>query len=181
MKQILAMVGSNNKDSVNKKLVKYVAGFFEDAEIKMQNWEFFDAPVYDYQAEKKLGIPVDIQVLKNNLDEHQAVILAVTEHNLTVSSFLKNIIDWLSRADDQFLEGKKILLMSTSEDESGSINALEYMKKVLPTFGAEVVESFSLPKFSTNYDEEANTLKDEVMLLGLMGVISNFRRAIEDL
>src|SRR5699024_6154374 len=109
------------------------------------------------------------------LDEYNAIILAVTEHNLTVSSFLKNIIDWLSRMDDQILAGKKILLMSTSEDESGSKNALAYMENVLPTFGAKVVESFSLPKFSANYDEEANTLKNEVMLLGLMGVISNFK------
>ncbi|HLS29632.1 MAG TPA: NAD(P)H-dependent oxidoreductase [Flavobacteriaceae bacterium] len=181
MTQILAMVGSNNKDSVNKKLVNYVAEFFENSEIKIQNWEFFDAPVYSYQLEKERGIPVDIQMLKNTLDEHGAIILAVTEHNLTVSSFLKNIIDWLSRTDEQFLKGKKILLMSTSEDESGSMNALAYMKNVLPTFGAEVVESFSLPKFSQNYDEEANTLKDEVMLLGLMGVVSNFRGAIDDL
>lgn len=180
MKEILAMVGSNNKDSVNKKLVNYISGFFENSEIKMQNWDYFDVPVYSYEFEKDRGFPIDIRVLKNTLDEHNSIILAVTEHNLTISSFLKNIIDWLSRMDNEFLEGKKILLMSTSEDESGSINALEYMKKVLPTFGAEVVESFSLPKFTASFDENANTLRDEVMLLGLMGVISNFKGAISD-
>src|SRR5690625_2240779 len=178
MKKILAVVGTNNKKSVNKKLVKYVSGLLKDVEIKLQDWTHFDAPIYSIDWEKERGIPVDIQILQNTLAEYEGIIIAVTEHNLTVSSFLKNIIDWLSRADDQFLKDKKILLMSTSDDEKGSANALEYMKKITPVFGVKVVESFSLPLFSENFDEEKNTLKDEVMLLGLMDVLTNYQQKL---
>jgi|SRR5699024_1451655 len=180
MKKILAVVGTNNKNSVNKKLVKYVSGLLEDVEIKLQDWTHFDAPIYSIDWEKERGIPVDVQILQNTLAEYEGVIIAVTEHNLTISTFLKNIIDWLSRADNQFLKNKKILLMSTSDDEKGSINALKYMREITPVFGAEVVESFSLPLFSKNFDEEKNTLNDEVMLLGLMEVLTNFQRNFQD-
>lgn len=178
--KILAIVGTNNPDSVNKKLIKYVSGNFKNTEIKLQNWEFFDAPVYSLHFEKERGFPVDIQVLNNTLKEYNALIIAVTEHNLTISAFLKNIIDWMSRLNPTFLKNKKILLMSTSDDEKGAANALAYMNKVLPTFGADVVESFSLAQFSERFDEENNTLRDEVMLLGLLDVINNFKHQLEE-
>lgn len=178
MNKILAVVGTNNPNSVNKKLIKYVSSHFQNAEVKLQNWEFFEAPIYSLHFEKERGFPVDIQVFNNTLKEYNALIIAVTEHNLTISAFLKNILDWMSQLNPQFLKGKKILLMSTSDDDKGSSDALAYMNKVLPTFGADVVESFSLAKFSENFDEENNALKDEVMLLGLIDVINNFKHHI---
>lgn len=180
MNKILALVGTNNPQSVNKKLIKYVSGHFQNTEVKLQNWEFFDAPIYSLHFEKERGFPVDIQVLNNTLKDYDALIIAVTEHNLTISAFLKNIIDWMSQLNPKFLQGKKVLLMSTSDDDKGAANALAYMNKILPVFGADVVESFSLAQFSERFDEENNTLKDEVMLLGLLDVINNFKHHIEE-
>jgi|SRR5690625_76113 len=179
MEKILAIVGSTNPNSVNKKLVNYITGFFEDSDVKLQDWTHFDVPVYTYELEKERGFPVDIRIFKNTLDQYEALILAVTEHNMSIPGFLKNIFDWLSQMDSKFLNGKKVLLMSTSEDEKGSIHALEYMKKLLPSFGAEVIESFSLPYFSKNYDEQENTLKDQILLLGLKEVLTHFEQRIK--
>ena len=117
--------------------------------------------------------------LKQEISEADALIISVNEHNGSWSAFFKNIIDWLSRLDRNFLEGKKILLMSTSPGKRGGLSALEYAKSVLPRFGAEIVESFSFPSFYENFSEETNSINDETLLLGLNEVLSTFAHQIK--
>src|SRR5690606_1728932 len=95
-----------------------------------------------------------------------ALVISVNEHNGMVSAYFKNTIDWLSRLDRKFLEGKKVLLMSTSNGKRGAASALEYTKNILPRFGATVDESFSIPFYSENFSEETNSISNEVLLLG---------------
>lgn len=180
MKKILALAGSNNRNSINHKLVSYVASRFEDHEVKLLKLIDYDIPIYSIDSENERGIPVDIKILKNIINEHDALIISVNEHNHSISGFFKNIIDWLSRLDLKFLEHKKVLLMSTSNGKNGASHALENMKTVLPLFGAEILESFSFSSFSRNFDEENNKISDEVALLGLNEVISNFERQLEN-
>lgn len=179
MKKILALAGSNSSDSINHKLVRYVASRFEGQEVKLLPMTDYDIPIYGINLEKERGIPVDIKILRNIIDEHDAFIISVNEHNHSISSFFKNIIDWLSRLDRKFLDGKKVLLMSTSESEKGGADALDYMKEILPIFGAELVASFSFGSFSQNFDVEENKITDDVSLLGLHDMISNFEHQLE--
>lgn len=180
MKTVLALSGSNSKNSINKRLVQFVADQLTTVEVKFQDWINFEVPIYGIDLEEKRGIPADIRVFKNILDEYEVILLSVNEHNLSVSSFFKNILDWTSRLDQNFLKDKKIFLMSTSESEEGASEALDYMAKVIPTFGGEVVESFSLNSFSQNFDIEKQELTDDIMKLGLMDVVSNFERVIRE-
>lgn len=177
-KTVLALSGSNSQHSINRKLVQYVAGQVVNFEVSLHHWTNYKVPIYGIDLEKERGIPADIRVFKNTIDPYEALMIAVNEHNLGISSFFKNILDWTSRLDSQFLKGKKIMLMSTSESEDGAHHALEYMEKVVPLFGGEVVESFSLPSFSANFDKAENRMVNEVMALGLREVITNFEQVI---
>ncbi|WP_299215623.1 NAD(P)H-dependent oxidoreductase, partial [uncultured Dokdonia sp.] len=115
----------------------------------------------------------NIKIEKNEL------ILSVNEHNGTVSAFFKNILDWLSRVDRNFLSDTKILLMSTSPGARGAKMALEYTKEVLPRFGGTVVESFSFPSFQDNFDTESNTIKDATLAMGVDEVIASFLQEVK--
>ena len=179
MKKILAFAGSNSSTSINQKLVDYTVSLLQNHTIKQIKLETYSLPVYSEDIEKTEGYPVDLMLLKNEIKEADALVIAVNENNGTVSAFFKNYIDWLSRIEYKFLANIKILLMSTSPGKRGGASALEYTKNVLPRFDGEVVESFSFPSFSENFSVENNTITNELLRLGFHDVIQNFAHQIE--
>lgn len=177
MKKILAFTGSNSSTSINAKLLAYVTQKITQHEVTQLDLKEFDVPIYSEDLEKVSGMPSASKKIKEEIDRHQALVVAVNEHNSAPSAFFKNHIDWLSRVDAKFLQGKKILLMSTSPGKRGAKSSLEYVRDVLfPRFGAEIVESFSLPSFGENFDETSKELTNEVYSLGLNDVITNFEQ-----
>lgn len=177
MKKILAFAGSNNSSSINHSLIMHVTNRINGHEIKVLNLRDFDIPMYSIDHEKERGFPTDVLVLKNLIDDHDALIISVNEHNSTISAFFKNIFDWLSRVDRSFLTGKKILLMSTSNGARGGASALEYAKGIFPRFGGQVVESFSFPSFKENLENDV--VQNEVLDMGIEDVLTTFAHEIE--
>lgn len=177
MKKILAFAGSNSSTSINHALITHVVNRINVHEIKTIRLRDFDIPIYNIDIENERGFPTDIKVLKNLIEEHDALIISVNEHNSTVSAFFKNILDWLSRIDRSFLTGKKILLMSTSNGARGGASALEYAKGIFPRFGGKVVESFSFPSFRENFEND--TIQNEVLDMGIEDVLTTFAHEIE--
>ncbi|WP_108868460.1 NADPH-dependent FMN reductase [Aquimarina aquimarini] len=178
MKKILAFAGSNSSTSINHKLVEFVASEIKDHTTRVINLTNYTMPMYSEDEEKNNGFPGMAMGLKQDITDTDALIISVNEHNGSWSAFFKNIIDWLSRVDRNFLEGKKVLLMSTSPGQRGGVGALEFAKNVLPRFGAEIVESFSFPSFYDNFSAESNKVTDETLSLGLNEVISTFAHQI---
>lgn len=179
--KILALAGSNSKNSINQELIEYVLGYFPNQEVKKIALSDYELPIYGIDHENDKGYPINAQVLCNIIDEHDALIISVNQHNGTVSTVFKNAIDWLSRVDRKFLAGKKVLLMSTSTGSNGGSAALEYTKKIIPSFGAEIVDSFSFPSFKENFDSENQTIPDEILKLGLAEVVTNFEHQMQQM
>jgi NAD(P)H-dependent FMN reductase len=178
MKKIIAFAGSNSSTSINHKLVKFVVSEIKGHDIRTINLVDYTMPIYSEDVEKNSGFPGMAMGLKQQISEVDALIIAVNEHNGSWSAFFKNIVDWLSRLDRNFLEGKKILLMSTSPGKRGGVSSLEFAKSVFPRFGAEIVESFSFPSFYDNFSIESNKVTNETLLLGLTEVLSTFAHQI---
>ena len=179
MKQILAIAGSNSTTSINQKLVSWVASQLTEHKVKVLNIGNYVIPIYSEDIEKTTGIPGQVMGIAKEIKEADALILAVSEHNGSWSAFFKNIIDWLSRHNRNFLENKKILLMSTSPGQRGGLTALEHAKNILPRFGGETIENFSFPSFYENYDVTTDTVVNEVLLLGLQDVLTTFSQHIK--
>lgn len=179
MIKILALAGSNSKNSINQQLIDYVLGYFPNQEVKKIALTDYELPIYGIDHENEKGYPVNAKILSNIIDEHDALIISVNQHNGTVSTVFKNAIDWLSRVNRHFLVGKKVLLMSTSTGPNGGAAALEYTKKIIPSFGAEIVDSFSFPSFKENFDSENQTIPDEILKLGLAEVVTNFEHQLQ--
>jgi len=179
MKKIVAFAGSNSSTSINGKLVEFAASEIKNHEVKLVRLTDYPLAIFSEDLEKEKGYPVELMMLKNEIQAADALIISVNEHNSTVSSFFKNTLDWLSRLDRKFLEGKKILLMSTSNGKRGAATALAYAKEILPRFGGEVIESFSFPNFSDNFSEKETIITNELLLLGFRDVIQNFAHQID--
>ncbi|OED37999.1 NADPH-dependent FMN reductase, partial [Flavobacteriaceae bacterium (ex Bugula neritina AB1)] len=153
MKKILAFAGSNSSTSINHKLVEYIASEIIVHKVKVLKLVNYPMPMYSEDVEKENGFPGMTMGLKQEISEADALIISINEHNGSWSAFFKNVIDWLSRLDRNFLAEKKVLVMSTSPGQRGGVGALEYAKSLLPRFGAEIVESFSFPSFHANFSE----------------------------
>ncbi len=177
MKKILAFAGSNSSTSINHHLVVYAASYMTEHDVKVLQLHNYAMPMYSEDEEKK-GFPGMALGLKQEISEADALIIAVNEHNGSWSAFFKNTIDWLSRIDRNFLQDKKILLMSTSPGQRGGMSALEFGKNVLPRFGGEIIESFSFPSFYDNFSIETKAVTNETLVLGLNEVLSTFAHRI---
>ncbi|WP_025739702.1 NADPH-dependent FMN reductase [Aquimarina pacifica] len=178
MKKILAFAGSNSSTSINNKLVKFVASEITEHNVRTIELIDYELPMYSEDEEKNNGFPGILMALNQQISDVDALLISVNEHNGSLGAFFKNMIDWLSRLNRNFLEGKKVLLMSTSPGKRGGASALEFAKTVFPRFGAEIVDSFSFPSFYDNFSEESNKVTDETLSLGLKEVVSTFAHQI---
>ena len=153
MNYVLAFAGSNSSISINYKLVKYTSSLLSGTEVRLRDMAEYPFPMYSYDVEKENGYSNSLVEFKNEIINAKGLIIAVSEHNSYPSAYFKNTMDWLSRLDSKFLVDKKILLMSTSTGGRGAIGALEVAEKMITTFQGTVVETFSLPRYGNNFDE----------------------------
>ncbi len=179
MKKIIAFAGSNSKKSINAQLITHVATKITSATVSVVNLTDYDIPMYSIDTEVEKGFPIDVTMLKNKISENDGIIISVNEHNGSISAFFKNVIDWLSRVDRNFLSGKKILLMSTSPGARGGKSALEYAKGVMPYMGGVVVESFSFPSFQENFDTASKAITNPTLDMGVGEVIASFLQEVD--
>lgn len=161
MASILAFAGSNSSTSINFKLVRYTSKLV-DLDVKLLNMANHTFPMYGEDRENQLGFPEAITEMKSRISEADALIIAVNEHNSGVSTYFKNLLDWLSRVDRNYMEDTKVLLMSTSPGMRGGVSALEYVKSGLPRVGAKIVATFTLPSFYENFNEEQGIVDSEL-------------------
>lgn len=162
MGSILAFAGSNSSASINFKLVKYTASLVTEHKVQLLNMANLPFPMYSEDYEKENGFSNSLVEIKNDIQNADGLIISVNEHNSNPSAYFKNFLDWLSRLDKNFLDGKKVLLMSTSPGGRGGIGAHEAIKNLLPRFGAASVIGFSLPSFYKNFDESQGITEPEL-------------------
>ena len=149
---ILAFAGSNSSNSINYQLVKHTAELIDNHKVQVLNMSNFPFPMYSEDYEKAKGFSNSLMELRDDISNSEGLIISLNEHNSGPSAYFKNLIDWLSRLERNFLADKKVMLMSASPGGRGAIGALDTIEKLLPRFGAEVVTTFSLPSFHSNFD-----------------------------
>ena len=153
MKKILAFAGSNSSTSINHKWVNYVASQISSHHVDVISLRDFKIPMYSFDHEEEHGIPDNTKKLNDVISQYDYLMISVNEHNGGLSAFFKNCMDWLSRNDRNFLEDKKLFILSTSPGRGAAKMANDYAVEVLPRFGAEVVSSFALASFDHSYSD----------------------------
>ncbi len=158
---LLAFAGSNSTTSINLKLVRHTASLIKAHSVQTLDMSRYPFPMYSIDAEKENGFSNSLIELRDDLKKADGLIISVNEHNGAPSAYFKNLFDWFSRLEREFLDGKKVFLMATSPGKRGAISALEEAEKLLPRFGATVVTTFSLPSFGTTFDERKGILDND--------------------
>ena len=65
MKKIIALGGSNSKNSINKALATYVANQIKGIEVVVVDLNDYDIPLYGIDLENERGIPASVTKLNN--------------------------------------------------------------------------------------------------------------------
>lgn len=176
MKNIIALGGSNSKNSINKKLASYVASQIEDAQHTVIDLNDFDLPLYGIDTETENGIPEEAKRLNSLLETANGLVISLAEHNGSYSAAFKNAFDWLSRIDKKVWKDKPMLLMATSPGGRGGIGVLENAKMSFPHLGGNIIADFSLPSFYDNFSEDG--LKNEELNANLNEKIKALQGAL---
>ena len=171
MSKVLAFAGSARRDSLNKKLARAAAEAARKAgaEATFIDLADYPMPLYDGDLEAREGMPANAMRLRELFLAHDALLIASPENNASVSSLLKNTLDWLSRgigdgkganSGTAPYAGKTALLLCASPGGFGGVRGLPHLRQILATLGVTVLGTqVSLPRAHEAFDEQG-ALKD---------------------
>lgn len=160
MKKIIAFAGSNSKNSINKQLAVYASTLLEDVEVTILDVNDFELPLYGIDIENEQGIPELAHQFVNHIKASDGIILSLAEHNGAYTTAFKNVFDWISRVEQKCFCNKPMLLMATSPGGRGGLGVLEIAKDRFPRHDANIIDTFSLPFFSKNFENGKITDND---------------------
>jgi NAD(P)H-dependent FMN reductase len=121
--------------------------------------------VYDGDLEAAEGVPAKARELAARVRVHDGLLIASPENNASVSSLLKNTIDWLSRIRDfDPLNGKVAALAAASPGALGGVRGLVHLRAILNTLGVEVIaQQLLLPRANQAFDAEGRLLDERTI------------------
>jgi chromate reductase len=153
MKKILAIGGSSSKTSINKTFAAHIASQLANVKVTTLNWDDAVLPLFSVDLEKIAGIPEAALQFKKQLEDTDAIVLSLAEHNGMITAAFKNLWDWTSRIDQKIWMNKPMFLAATSPGGRGGQSAFEIIKNLMPHYGGNVVASIRLPRFYQNFQE----------------------------
>ena len=175
--KILVFAGSARAGSLNKKLARVAAQAVRDAggEATLIDLDDYPMPVYHGDLEAREGVPVKARELKALFLAHQGLLIASPENNASVSSLLKNTLDWLSRPEGGQnglvpYQGKVAAIVGASPGALGGLRGLVHLRQILMTLNVLVLsEQLGLSRAHEAFDE-GGALKDPRQQATLAGI-----------
>jgi chromate reductase len=145
MARVLAFSGSARNESFNGKLLSLVVQGASDAGASVTRVDLrdFALPLYDGDLEAQ-AYPPGSTKLRELLVAHDALLLACPEYNGGISPFLKNTIDWMTRApgakaDPTLFAGKLAALCSAAAGPFGGMRGLRWVRELMVNLGVTVL------------------------------------------
>lgn len=174
---LLVLGASNSKNSINKRFAVYASGLMRDINAVVLDLNDFDLPIFSVDLEKEIGIPEPARKFKERIENADAILISLAEHNSSYTAAYKNLVDWTSRLEGKIWGLKKIFLLSTSPGKRGGASVMESALKSYPYMGAEILGYFSLPSFYEHFDK-SNQVSDDRMRMELIQKLTNFREQL---
>jgi NAD(P)H-dependent FMN reductase len=158
---VLAFSGSLRKNSWNSRLVRFAADGARAAGADITVIELRDhrVPLFDQDLEAESGKPAEARELKRLMIEHDGFLIASPEYNSSISGVLKNVIDWVSRPDEDKtrspFRGKVVGVMSASPGALGGVRGLPHVRAILGNLGCLVLpDQVSIPRIHEAFGDD---------------------------
>lgn len=182
--RIAVFAGSSRRASYNRLLAAEAAELAADAgaEVTLVELGDYPMPLYNGDFEAEQGLPENAVRLKGLLGEQHGFIICSPENNASVSSLLKNTIDWCSRKGGPVADpfaGKVAGLMAASPGALGGLRGLVSLRAILQHLQVlTIAEQFALSRAHEAFDAEGN-LKDAASRQSVQRVCERLVRVAE--
>jgi chromate reductase, NAD(P)H dehydrogenase (quinone) len=158
--KVAVIVGSNRRDSINRKLAEALIHLGGDR-LSFTIVPIDDLPLYNQDLEVEL--PASVRRFKAEIAAADGVLFVTPEHNRSIPAVLKNAIDWGSRPYGQnSWSGKPVAITGTSPGAISSALAQQHLRSILAnSLGAQVKGGEAYIAFKPTLIDDAGTIADE--------------------
>lgn len=138
---VLALVGSLRADSTNRALAQAAIAHLPEGSTATIFDRTADLPHYSEDLDAEGRTPAIAEELRAAAAAADALIVVTPEYNGTLSSVVKNAIDWASRPrEDACIAGTRTIVLAASGAPYGAEWARKDAVRSLQIAGADVVE-----------------------------------------
>lgn len=134
---VIGISGSLRAKSYNRGLL-HAASELAPTSIRVKEASIADLPLYNLDLQEA-GMPGTVLELAEDIANADGLLIAAPEYNGTISSPLKNAIDWLSRIAPPVFVNKPIAIMSASTGRLGGGRVQYDLRKCLGLLGGLVM------------------------------------------
>lgn len=135
---IVGLCGSLRAASVNRAALK-LAGSLMPESMRMDIAEWREVPSFDSDVFTKGGFPPAVQALRERIRRADGLVIATPEYNFSIPGAFKNVIDWLSRGEDQPFAHKPVAILSATPGPLGGARVQYDMRRVVSSLNAMVL------------------------------------------
>jgi chromate reductase len=131
------IVGSNRKESINRKLALALAKLGSDA-FEARLIQIDDLPMYNQDHEQP--VPAPVARFKSEVEASDALLFVSPEHSRTIPAVLKNAIDWGARPwGKTSWPGKPAAVTGTSAGLISTAIVQQHLRSVLGDQGLHLL------------------------------------------
>jgi chromate reductase len=134
---ILGICGSLRAGSINRMALK-LAGDSMPPPMKLEVADWASVPPFNADVLAQ-GLPESVRSIRERIRRADAVLIATPEYNFSIPGMLKNLIDWVSRGDDQPFAFKPVAILSASPGPVGGARVQYDLRKVMLFVNAMVL------------------------------------------
>lgn len=144
-----------------------------------------DLPLFGFEYEETKGVPPAANDLYRRLRQASGLVIGVPEINASMTSVLKNTLDWLWRAgagSDSAFTGLATVIVSGSKHFHAGIRAAEHARSTLASLGCVVLpEQGALPFAQRHFDPGPDGEISDAVLLGQLTQLADSLAAMASL
>jgi len=169
---IAVIVGSNRRDSINRKLAHALARLGADR-FDANFVRIDDLPMFNQDLEGNL--PAEVVRYKNEIAGADGVLIVTPEHDRSIPAVLKNAIDWGARPyGKNSWAGKPGFITGTSPGAIGSALAQQHLRAVMTGLGLTLLGGEAYVTFKPNLVDEHGNIGDESTRKFLQDFVDRF-------
>ncbi|HXP30891.1 MAG TPA: NADPH-dependent FMN reductase [Stellaceae bacterium] len=177
--KIAILVGSNRRESLNRKLAQALARLGED-KFAFNFVQIDDLPLYNQDLEAEL--PSSVARLKAEISSADGLLFVTPEHNRSIPTVLKNAIDWGARPyGKNSWAGKPAAITGTSPGAIGTAVAQQHLRQILGVLGVLVMGGEAYIAFKPGLIDDSGAISDAGTRAFLKGFVDQFSALVSRL
>src|SRR5208282_3162198 len=170
--QIAVIVGSNRRESINRKLARALAKLGAD-KFDANFVRIDDLPMFNQDLEGNL--PAEVVRFKDEIARADGVLIVTPEHDRSIPAAMKNAVDWGARPSGKnSWAGKPAFITGASPGAIGTALAQQHLRSVMTSLGMILLGGEAYITFKPNLIDDQGNIGDDSTQKFLQGFIDRF-------